>query len=208
MKITYNGHACFSLTSGGYTILLDPYSPGYVPGYRGLNETANQVLCSHEHGDHNAREIIHPAEEDMPCPFEISTMASWHDNAGGRLRGANTIHVLKAEGMTVVHLGDLGTALTEPQIDILRHCSVLLIPIGGHYTIDAQEATRIIRQVEPDLAIPMHYSGPGFGYDVIAPLSPFFSLNPEARTLADSGITLPAPDLHGILALHAKYRIS
>ena len=207
MKITYNGHACFSITSGSYTVILDPYSPGFVPGYRDLDETASRVLCTHEHGDHNARDIVHLAESEQ-CPFEISTIPTWHDNVGGRLRGSNTIYLLKAEGLTIVHLGDLGCALTKPQVEAIRHCSVLLIPVGGHYTIDAAEATRIIRQTEPDLAIPMHYSGPDFGYDVIAPLSSFFSLNPGARTLDNSEITLPSPCLNGILALHAKYRIS
>ena len=207
MKIAYNGHACFSITSGGYTIILDPYSPGSVPGYRNLDESANQVLCTHEHGDHNAREVVHSAP-DTPCPFDISTLSTWHDNAGGTLHGSNTIYLLKAEGMTVVHLGDLGCALTESQIDAVRHCSVLLIPVGGHYTINGEEATRIIQQTEPDLVIPMHYSGKGFGYDVIAPLSSFLSLNPGARTLDTSEISLPSANLHGIVALKAKYRIS
>ncbi|MBQ7488624.1 MAG: MBL fold metallo-hydrolase [Clostridia bacterium] len=205
MKITYNGHACFSITSDSYTILLDPYSPGSVPGYGSLDETANQVLCSHEHGDHNARDAIR-ITGSAKSPFEISTISTWHDDAQGKLRGPNTIHILKAEGLTVVHLGDLGCALQEAQLARIRHCDVLLIPVGGHYTIDATAAADIARQVGAKITIPMHYSGPGFGYDVIRPVSEFLRLFSDVEELDGPSIELPAQQPHSIVTLHAKYR--
>ena len=205
MKVTYNGHACFSITSGSYTIILDPYSPGSVPGYGSLEESANQVLCSHEHGDHNARDAVRIIGSTA-SPFEISTISTWHDDAKGKLRGPNTIHILQAEGFTVVHLGDLGCMLTEDQIALIRRCDVLLIPVGGHYTINADTAAEITRQINAGITIPMHYSGPGFGYDVISPVSEFLHLFSNVQVLDEPSIDLPIQNSHHITVLHAKYR--
>ena len=205
MKITYNGHACFSITSGGFTIIIDPYSPGSVPGYEDLNESANQILCTHEHGDHNARNVIHQIT-GTDSPFTIQTISTWHDDAHGQLRGSNTIFILCAEGRHIVHLGDLGCPLSSSELGQIRGCDVLLIPVGGHYTIDAAVAAAIARQVEAGITVPMHYSGKGFGYDVIAPVDAFIRQMSDVKALDTASIELPMDDMHKVIVLHAKYR--
>ena len=107
MKITWIGHSCFKIESAGYAIITDPYEDGYVPGLKPLRESADMVLCSHEHGDHNARNLI-KIKEGQKCPFTVETIDTWHDEVHGKKRGPNTIHILEAEGIRVAHMGDLG----------------------------------------------------------------------------------------------------
>lgn len=208
MKLTYLGHACFKIESGDYSIIIDPYAPGSVPGYASLDEQANLVLCTHEHGDHNSRDSV-TLKPEVPSPFEITRIPSWHDDRQGALRGPNTIYILKAENMTVIHLGDLGCLPDSETLTRLANADVLLIPVGGHYTIDAATASSLTDLLSPKIVIPMHYRGPGFGYDVIAPVSGFLSLRESVRCSEESSIQLPLSDISTqVLVLKAKYRMA
>lgn len=172
MKITYLGHSCFKLESQGYSIVVDPYQDGKVPGYTPIRETADQVLCSHGHGDHCGVECV-TLRRGGASPFTVETIDTWHDDQQGALRGADTIHILSDGRCRVAHLGDLGCELTAEQKDRLRGLTALLIPVGGHYTIDAAQANALAGELSPAVVIPMHYRGEGFGYDVIGPLEAF-----------------------------------
>ena len=138
MKLTWLGHACFLLEQNGYRLIVDPYTG--VEGYPELRVKAHQVVCSHQHHDHNAVEQITPlpAQEN---PFTIRLVKTFHDDQGGALRGENTIHVISAGGITVAHLGDLGHQLTAEQRAAIGTVDGVLVPVGGVYTVDAAGAT-------------------------------------------------------------------
>lgn len=171
MKIIWNGHSCFTVESEDGTVVLDPFADGTVPGFPPLKLSADLVLCSHEHADHNGRENVRLSGKQ--CAVSVERVASWHDGVQGAKRGDNTIHILTAEGLRVAHLGDLGCELTEEQAALLKNLDALMIPIGGYYTIDAQQAAEIIRKLQPRVTIPMHYRFDKYGYDVIATLDEF-----------------------------------
>ena len=176
MKLTWLGHSCFAAESGGYRIVLDPYT---VESYPPLHTSANEVLCSHQHRDHNFVEAVTIAER-AGSPFTVEALASFHDDQDGALRGANTIHLLSAEGLHVVHLGDLGHELSEAQLAPLRGCDALLLPVGGYYTIDADTAKRVADAIAPRVIVPMHYRHGSHGYDVIATVEGFLKLFPAS----------------------------
>ena len=179
MKITWYGHSCFMLESAEGSAVFDPYSDGSVPGWQLPQLTADAVLCSHGHADHGGAEKVTLSGREPA--FAVESVASFHDDAGGAQRGSNTIHIVAAEGLRVAHLGDLGHALDERQLGQLRGVDVLLIPVGGCYTIDAKQADAVARAVDARITVPMHYRGEGFGYDVIGPLEDFTALRDDVK---------------------------
>ncbi len=175
MTVTWLGHSCFKVESGGYTIILDPYADGYVPGLRPLRASANEVLCSHGHGDHNAVQVI-DVQPKTPSPFTVTVLETYHDDAQGAKRGPNKIHILDDGTFRVAHMGDLGCGLTAEQTAALHDIDVMMVPVGGFFTIGAKQAKAVVDAVGPRIAVPMHYRGAGFGFDVLAALSDFTDL--------------------------------
>ena len=173
MELIWNGHSCFTVRTQEGSVVLDPYEDGKVPGCGPLRLEADEVLCSHEHGDHNYRAAVRLSGK--PCGVQVEAIPSWHDDVCGKKRGPNTIHVLSAEGMKLVHLGDLGTELNCGQIEALSEPDVLLIPIGGFYTIDAAQALEIVEQLHPRITVPMHFRRGRMGFDVIDTPDEFLS---------------------------------
>ena len=127
-KITWLGHACFKIEALDYTIVIDPFEDQYVPGCDNIRETANQVLCSHEHHDHNARGCVEIIKKESPV--KISEIMTYHDDKKGALRGKNVIHLLDDGLYKIAHLGDLGCELGLNQIELLKNIDVLL-----HYNV-------------------------------------------------------------------------
>ena len=118
MNITWLGHSCFVVESAGWRIVLDPY---YVETYPALHIEADEVLCSHGHRDHAFLEAVTLSGRDKSeSPFTVETVSTFHDDKGGMLRGENTIHILRAEGVTLVHCGDLGHELNEKQLAAVK----------------------------------------------------------------------------------------
>lgn len=171
MKLTWLGHACFLVETKEGSLVLDPYAPGSVPGLTLPPLEVDAVFCTHGHRDHAYAEGVR-LTGNTPA-FRLRKVPSFHDNSMGMLRGKNLIAVLEAEGKRLVHLGDLGHPLKEEQLAVIGTPDVLLIPVGGHYTIDAATAAEIVRTLQPKLTIPMHYRGEGFGYKVIGPVDGF-----------------------------------
>lgn len=169
MKIIWHGHSCFQVICEDGVVVFDPYKDHSVPGLAPLHLKANKVLCSHGHDDHNAIEVVDLDEKDI----KTSAFQTYHDDQKGRLRGKNLIHILYSEDMRIVHLGDLGCLLEQNEIDELKHCDVLMIPVGGYYTIDHQTAQQIVSELQPRIVIPMHYRSDRFGYDVLDEIDPF-----------------------------------
>ncbi len=172
ITIQWHGHSCFSVTADDYTIVLDPFADGSVPGLPNLALHANRVLCSHEHSDHSCTDAVTVTEKEN-SPFHVLKIDTFHDDAQGSKRGPNRIHILEAHGIRVVHFGDLGCMLTAEQTELLKKADVLMIPIGGFYTIDAAQAKEIVSALNPRVVIPMHYRSDSFGYPVIGRLDEF-----------------------------------
>ena len=175
MHITWLGHSCFRVESRGYTAVLDPYADGSVEGLLPVRETADLVLCSHEHGDHNARDLVTLREGKAPV-FRVETISTYHDDQKGAKRGPNTIHILDDGVFRAAHAGDLGCALSGEELEKLKGLDVLMVPVGGYYTIDAAQARALVNAVKPRIVIPMHYRGEGFGFDVVAELEDYTRL--------------------------------
>lgn len=187
MRLTWLGHACFLLESEGYRVVIDPYID--VPGCGELRLEADAVLCSHHHFDHDYTDAV-TLRQGRANPFTVTTVNTFHDEKCGALRGENTVHILRAEGLTVVHLGDLGHRLDKSAVRNLRTCDVLLIPVGGTYTLDAAGAAETVRLLQPRAVIPMHYRGDGFGFDDITTVEPFLAHFPKEQITFLRGNTL------------------
>lgn len=172
ITIKWHGHSCFSVTADNYTIVLDPFADGSVPGLGNIRPEANAVLCSHYHSDHGCTDVVTVTEKENN-PFRILKIDTYHDDAQGTKRGENRIHILEAHGLRLVHFGDLGCMLTPEQRELLKKADVVMIPIGGFYTIDAEQAKEIVSTLAPNVVIPMHYRSDTFGYPVIGRLEEF-----------------------------------
>ena len=192
MKLTWNGHSCFTLEAEEGTLVLDPYGDGQVPGLAPLRLTADMVLCSHEHRDHSAREVV--TLTGRTPAFGVETISTYHSGEQGALRGENTIHIITAEGMRLAHLGDLGCELTAQQKDRLHRVDVLMLPVGGYCTISAHEARTLATPLCPRIIIPMHYrsatSGYRFGYDELGLLGNFTAVCPRESLVYYKGSTM------------------
>lgn len=175
VKLTYHGHACFTLEYQGIRAVIDPYAWGMVPGQPELHLTANAVYCSHGHADHNfvqAGEVT----ETPSLPWTLQEFETSHDDCNGAKRGMNTVRIFRCGGIRVAHLGDLGCFPDEDLAGALEGVDALLIPVGGCYTINSQTAYQIIRQVNPTVAIPMHYRTDTTGFDEISHIDDFCKL--------------------------------
>ena len=158
MQIIWHGYSCFEIRSGGYTLVLDPYRSGTLAGFPALDVTADEVLCSHGHDGHGAADAVKLRSQHVPSPFEIEAVETGHDVLGGRLRGTNLVHIIRAEGLKLVHLGDLGCKLSPEQAECFADADALMIPIGGILTIEPYAAFELCRLLTPRLVLPMHYN--------------------------------------------------
>lgn len=177
MIIKWLGHSSFYIETGGHTIITDPYDAAV--GYPNKFPSAEIVTVSHEHSDHNAIErvpnrktIIRGSIEKVVDGISFKGVGASHDDEGGLKRGLITMIRIESEGMSLVHLGDLGTLLSKEQIDSLLPVNILFVPVGGYYTIDAAKAQKVIESLKPNIAIPMHYKTDYVKYS-IAGVEPF-----------------------------------
>jgi len=174
MKIKWLGHASFMITSDtGIKIITDPYLIGGGLSYGEIKESADIVTVSHEHGDHNNvaavrgnPKVVRGAATVEIKGIRFKGIPCYHDEAGGKLRGNNTIFYFEVDGVRICHFGDLGHQLSDKQIAELGRIDILLIPVGGFYTIDAKVATEVCNQLKPKVIIPMHYKNDKCGYPI------------------------------------------
>jgi len=164
MKIKWLGQAAFLITSdAGIRILTDPYAPNERLTYDEIKESADVVTVSHEHGDHNNVAAVQGNPEVVRGTakvkgIEFKGVSTYHDDAEGKSRGNNIIHCFEVDGVKVCHLGDLGHPLNDKQVAEMGKVDILLIPVGGNYTIDAKVATEVSGKLAPKVIMPMHYS--------------------------------------------------
>lgn len=205
MNIQWLGHSSFKIVeSTGTTIITDPYN-GSVVGYdmpKGL--TADIVSCSHVHDDHNFLSAIegNPVVLNQEGAFEIngvhiSSMESFHDHHDGSRRGKNLIFKFRLDGVDVCHLGDIGEACSIDICSQIGSVDILLVPIGGNYTIDADTAKEFVDLLMPDVVIPMHYRTRDCVMD-IDKIDNFLKLfDDEQIVYADKAMTFDRTDFDG-----------
>lgn len=175
MTINWFGQSCFRIEAKEGSILIDPFSKEL--GLKSPKVKDGLVLVTHDHYDHNNLEDL-PAESFViknPGEYEKNGIAvrgilSFHDKSEGKERGPNTIYIIRSEDMAICHLGDLGQEkLTESQVEEIGDVDILMIPVGGNYTINYKEAVGVIQQIEPKIVIPMHYKIKGLDVEIDGP---------------------------------------
>ena len=172
MLIKWNGHASFTIRlKNGLTIVTDPFDPSV--GYECPTDCADIVTVSHGHSDHSytqsltgPKRIIDKAGEYAFDGVSVSAMRSFHDAERGAKRGENLLVKIQAEGKTVVHLGDLGHEPDASQLAFIADADVMMIPIGGYFTIDTDTALDIVKKARPRKVIPMHYKTPAINFPI------------------------------------------
>lgn len=202
MKIKWLGHSCFKITDKrGVEIVTDPFDD--TVGYKVPKVRADIVTVSHGHFDHNFTDAIQGDYElvDKVGKFyvkdiAINGIASYHDKEKGAKRGENTIYTLDIDGIKVCHLGDLGHVPDNKQIAAIGGVDVLLIPVGGHFTIDADEAVEVIDQLKPSIIIPMHYKTPVMNFP-IAGVEVFIEKIGGAHRVPSTEIEINSADIKG-----------
>lgn len=190
MKLEWYGHSCFRLCADEGTAVFDPYADDYVPGLPPIALEADAVFCSHEHNDHNARDKVTLSGREPR--FTVEKIPCFHDELRGLKRGANTIHVIGAEGMRAAHLGDLGHRLSGRILKKLGKIDVLLIPVGGFYTIGPEDAAAIAADIGARITIPMHYRLGAVGYPVLAEPEDFLKRRSDVRYHEGNTLTIDA----------------
>lgn len=198
MDIKYLGHASFLLKGKQGAVVTDPFSPDSVGLKFPKNIEADVVTVSHAHDDHNNVSDLGgaPFIVNGPGEYEIKGIAvvglpSFHDASRGSERGANVIYRIEMDGVTFVHLGDLGHELSVREVELLDGVDVLFVPVGGHFTIDAAAAKRITSEIDPSIVIPMHYRRPGMNEQIFGALS---DVSAFLREMNKDGI-VPQPKL-------------
>lgn len=163
MIITCIAHAMFLLElESGLRIVTDPV--GEDSGFPVTPVKAGYALVSHQHHDHNAVQNAPGAkvfdQAGVYCPADdlrITMVKAFHDDAQGAKRGENLLSLIEAEGLRVAHLGDLGHLPTAEQVAALSPVDVLMIPVGGFFTIDAPTAKKAADMLGAKVILPMHY---------------------------------------------------
>ncbi|UOK59076.1 MBL fold metallo-hydrolase [Metabacillus hrfriensis] len=163
MKIKWFGHSAFLLTSeGGTRILIDPYFR--FIRYRMPIVESDIVAVTHNHFDHSRIQaatgdylLVNEPKEYIGDDVRISGFKTFHDKVNGEKRGLNILYRFQMDGLTICHCGDLGHLISDEQVNEIGKVDILIIPVGGTFTINALEATQVMRQLKPTITIPMHY---------------------------------------------------
>lgn len=198
--LRWHGQSFFSLeTPKGKKIAFDPHA---IPEFGRPKVSADVILCTHRHDDHAQPEVVdnHAAArifyglkesaknrppdwnriDEKVGLIHIRTVPTYHDALNGMQRGKNAIMVVDCEGLIVCHLGDLGHELDEAQVKLIGPVDVLLIPVGGIYTINGERAKKVMAAIKPRrLTVPMHFGMPG--YEELLTAEEFLDGTPDVK---------------------------
>lgn len=207
MRIKYLGHSCFLITSDkGVRIVTDPYLHGAYDGavkYCAVKEAADIVTISHDHPDHCAGDtvpgipsIFREKGEQKVKGVTFHGFSTYHDTSKGSERGQNVAFRLEVDGVKILHLGDLGHALDAKAASEMKPVDVLLMPVGGFFTMGAEDLDAVISSLAPILVIPMHYKTPGVDFP-IAPVEDFLKGRKGVRREEGSEVEISAGRVPG-----------
>ena len=205
MKIKWYGHAAFLITSNqGVKIITDPYESGAYGGqlaYGKIKDQADIALTSHDHADHNdtkslpgSPQVVKGNGTQKVKGMSFKGTATYHDPSKGSERGSNTIFTFSVDGLNVCHLGDLGHVLNDQELAEVGPVDILFIPVGGYFTIDSKEATRVGEQIRPKVLIPMHFKTEKCGFP-IAPVDDFLKGKANIKRPKTSEVTFDQTSL-------------
>ncbi|MCL5736231.1 MAG: MBL fold metallo-hydrolase [Actinobacteria bacterium] len=218
MRLTYYGHSSFLVeTADGTRVILDPYLPGSFDRalrYKPIDEPADVVIATHQHDDHGAVDtipgnplvLVHPDSKAVG-KLQITGVQVAHDEAGGSKRGRNTIVILDDGDVRAVHLGDLGHLLDQATVDAIGRVDVLMVPVGGFFTIDEKDAAVVVDSLDPRVVIPMHYKTDLVDFPIV-PVDGFLKTQADVQESSGSSLevtseTLPKTRTTIVLA-HAR----
>ncbi len=196
MQITWYGHSCFLIQNEQTKIIIDPFNERSI-GLKRPDATADIVLMSHDHYDHNASNSIDGAHEDHMAHnggfnshgIDFLGLDTYHDHELGAKRGHNTMYLFRLDGISICHCGDLGCIPSEEVLKEIAGVDILMIPIGGYYTLELDEVMKLIDIINPSVVIPMHYRIGGLKIDEISDLDPFIR-SVSKRTIVNIGKTI------------------
>lgn len=179
MEIKYLAHSSFLVKTKDAKLVMDPFDPSFV-GLKFAKQEADIVTISHEHKDHSHRGLIEgtPLILTWPGQFEKKGIRVWgyrsyHDKVEGKERGEVILYKFESEGISLLHCGDLGVIPSDALLDEIGDVDVLMVPVGGKYALNADEAMQLIKKIEPSIVIPMHYGREGLAIEGLAPLDEF-----------------------------------
>lgn len=177
MEITHLGHASFKIRGKNVNLVTDPFDPQML-GLKFPKIEVDVVTISHDHGDHNFISAVEgiPVIISGPGEYEVKGakvigVSTYHDGQQGKERGKNTVYRILIDGVSIVHCGDLGHKFDDSQLEIVSGANILMIPVGGFYTIDAAIASEVVSQIDPDIIIPMHYSTSAMNKEIASKLA-------------------------------------
>ena len=201
MKITWLGHAAFLVETGGVSIVTDPYDESV--GYGPITQPVDIATVSHDHGDHNYVKGLAGSPVTIKGPgvheargVTFRGIATYHDDSHGSQRGANTIFVMEIENLSLCHAGDLGHLLSADQVAEIGKVDILLLPVGGTYTTDARQATRVVEDLDPRLVIPMHFKTDVLDFPITG-VEPFLQGKQATRFEKSCSLEINADTLPG-----------
>lgn len=201
MTVEYLGHSSFLLTAAdGTRLVTDPYAG---IGYPMPHAEAEYVVCSHGHADHanvrgvaGAKEVLTESGRHMLGAFTVTGIPAWHDEVHGAKRGRSIVYRIEADGQCVCHMGDIGQPPESGLLAQIGSPDVLLVPVGGVYTVDDAGAAEYVRLIRPKITVPMHYHLPG-GTLGIAPPDAFLKRMGAENCVRMRKLSLPCPEAEG-----------
>lgn len=187
MRIRWHGHACFEIENQK-VLVTDPHD-GKSIGIRAPQIEGDIILVSHDHFDHSAVRLVKKTDSEVirePGDYsyddiEIKGIETYHDEAEGAKRGDNTIYIFETNGLRFCHLGDLGHLLSDETISEIQSIDFLFIPVGGTFTLGPDRAAEVVDDIDPNIAVPMHYKVGGLSLDIKG-VDQFLSKYPEKST--------------------------
>lgn len=202
MKLRWLGHACFLIESSkGTRIVTDPYDE--TVGYPVPALETDYVTVSHDHFDHNAvkalsgqAKVVNTAGEHQLGDVVATGTSTFHDEVSGAKRGSNIVFVLEVDGIRVCHLGDLGHIPSTEQVSSIGRVDVLLIPVGGTYTIDATAAATVTAMLDPKIVIPMHFRTKALSFP-LDPVEPYLEKVGGGTRTGGTTLEIDPSDLRG-----------